>query len=127
MFPYAPKVYRDYLRGHERMPGDVRVSGDVPTAIPARLVTIRSAPAGPTAKPRFLAWRRLILQCWAADEVTAGELAELVRDLVVQSVYARIGVHRVNVIGEPGRFDDPDHSGSSRFQMTADVLVRAKR
>jgi hypothetical protein len=127
MFPYAPKVYRDYLTSHDLLPDDVRVSGDVPTTRPDRLVTIRSAPAGPTAKPRFLAWRRLIFQCWDADETSAGELAELVRELVVQSVYARIGVHRVNVIGEPGRFDDPDNSTSSRFQMTADVLFRANR
>ena len=127
MFPYAPKLYRDYLVAHERFPDGVRVTGDVPTTRPGRLVTIRSAPAGPTAKPRFLAWRRLIFQCWDADEVVAGELCELVRDLVVHSVSARIGVHRVNVIGEPGRFDDPSNSTSSRFQMTADVLLRAKR
>lgn len=127
MFPYAPKLYRDYLKAHPRFPVGARVTGDVPTSRPDLLVTIRSAPAGPTDKPRVLAWRRLIFQCWGLDEVAAGELCELIRDLVVESVYARLGVHRVHVIGEPGRFDDPDNSTSSRFQMTADVLLRAKR
>jgi len=124
MFPYAPKVYRDYLTGHPRLPGDVHVSGDVPKDRPVRLVTIRTAPAGSAPKPRLLAWRRLIFQCYDADEIAAGQLCELVRDIIVRSVYDRIGVNKIIVVGEPARLDDPDDS-SPRFQVTIDALFRA--
>lgn len=127
MYPYAPKVFRDYLAQHPRLPSGVRVSGDVPSQWSGLLVTVRTAPAGSTAKPRLLSWRRMVFQCWGPDEVAAGELCELVRDLVVESVYAGIGVRRVNVIGEPGRLDDPDNSTNSRFQTTIDALFRAIR
>jgi hypothetical protein len=129
MFPYAPKVYRDYLRAHPRMPTTVKIAG---TKKPANhdpskpLVTIRPVPAGPTEKPRILAWRRLIFQVFGGDEIAVGERTELLRDLVVESVYARIGVHKVNVIGEPGMLYDPDDS-TPIGQITIDALFRANR
>lgn len=124
MFPYAAKVYRDYLS--DQLDDDVRVAGDVPVSMPARLVTVTTAPAGSTPKPRVFSWRRLVFQCWSADEISAAMLCEQVRDLVVESVYAHIGARKVNVIGEPARWDDPEVA-VSRFQTTIDVLFRANR
>lgn len=124
MYAYVGKIYRDYLA--ELVPAGVRVASKVPATRPARLVTITTAPAGSSPKPRILSWRRLILQCWAGNEIAAAELCELVRDLVVESRYARLGVRQVRVIGEPGQFNDPADD-SPRFQTTIDVLIRAKR
>ncbi|WP_239252802.1 hypothetical protein [Mycobacterium sp. CnD-18-1] len=122
MFPYAAKVFRDYLDAN--LPG-VRVSGDVPATVPAQLVTIRQVPAGSTDKPRHLGWRRLILRCRHDDgEISTGLLAETVRHLMVESKFAGIGVRRADVIGEPGRFDDPDDS-KPWFQLTVDALFKA--
>lgn len=124
MFPYAPKVYQDYLAAN--LP-DVRVGGDVPVNRPARLITVRTAPAGSSPKPRVLSLRRLVFHIWDdAGELHAGVLAEQVRDLCLRSATAGIGARRVVIVGEPSRFDDPsDPAAKPRFQMTVDVLFRA--
>lgn len=127
MFPYAPKVFRDYLQASPRLPSTVKVVGGKKPAkstAATPLVRIRTVPAGPTDKPRIFGWRRLIFQVSGGDEIEVGERGELIRDLVVRSVYARIGVHRVNVIGEPGIIYDPDDS-TPICQITADALFRA--
>ncbi|OBJ26968.1 hypothetical protein [Mycobacterium sp. 1245801.1] len=122
-YPYAAKVYRDYL--DSCLDADVRVASNVPGDRPDRLVTIWTAPAGTTDKPRVFSWRRLIFQCWDVDEIAAGELCETVRSYVVDSIYHHLGVRKVKVVGEPSRFDDPGDS-SPRFQTTIDVLLRAQ-
>lgn len=123
MLPYAAKVFRDYL--DEKLP-DVRVCGDVPATVPAQLVTIRQVPAGSTDKPRHFGWRRLILRCRHTEgEIAAGELAETVRHHMVESKYAGLGVREIDVLGEPGRFDDPDDS-TPWFQLTVDALFKSK-
>lgn len=127
MFPYAPSVFRDYLQASPRLPSTVKVVGGKKPAkstSATRLVRIRTAPAGPTDKPRIFGWRRLIFQVSGGDEIEVGERGELIRDLVVRSVYARLGVHKVNVIGEPGIIYDPDDS-TPICQITADALFRA--
>ncbi|AER47569.1 hypothetical protein DS6A_15 [Mycobacterium phage DS6A] len=123
MFPYIASVYVDYLT--EKLT-DARVVSDVPAKRPARLVAVSTAPAGSSAKPEVLSWRRLVFRIWDPDEYTAGTLAERVRWEVVLSRRAGIGVRRVNVIGEPAKLKDPD-DGAVFFQVTADVLVRANR
>lgn len=123
MFPYAPKVVRDYLAAQT----GIRVSGDVPTNRPNPLITVSSVPIGPElegVKQRILSKRRLIIQCWNTSEVTAGELAEQVRDLLFQAPYQHIGIRRVNIVGEPAKWNEPV-TGSPRFQLTVDVLLRA--
>lgn len=126
--PYPPKVYRDYLSSHPDMPSGVGVKTHMPATRPDNIVLISTAPAPGTAKPRFFAWRRLIFQCWAPDELSAYNLCNTVRTIVVWSVYAHLGVRRIVVVGEPARFDDPDNSGPGqsvwRFQTTIDALFR---
>lgn len=139
MFPYAPKLYREYLQSHPALaPGetfgydrslvisdDIRFVSNVPAKMPSQLVSVNTAPAGATRKPRIFGWRRMVFQTYAADEFAAGSLCEVVRDAAVRSVYARIGVHKVNVIGEPARLDDPNIIDFMRFQTTIDALFRA--
>ena len=126
MLPYAPKVFRDYL---DPLLDGVRVSGDVPATVPAKLVTIRTVPAGATSKPRVFGWRRLVFRCRDTSdhinsESLSGQLAEQVRHHVVESPFAGIGVRKIVMVGEPGRFDDPDDP-KPWFQMTVDALFRA--
>lgn len=123
MFPYAPKVIRDYLATKT----GIRVSGDVPANRPAQLITVTSVQIGAElegVKQRILSKRRLIIQCWDTSEVAAGELAEQVRDLLLQAPYEHIGVRRVEIVGEPAKRNEPE-TGSPRFQLTIDALIRA--
>lgn len=123
MFPYAPKVIRDYLATKL----GIRVSGDVPASRPNQLITVTSAPVGPElegVKQRVLSKRRLIIQCWNTNELAAGELAEQVRDLLLQAPYEHIGVRRIEIIGEPAKRNEPE-TGSPYFQLTVDVLLRS--
>ncbi len=121
MIPYPVKVFKDYLT--PLMPG-VRIASKVPATMPAKLVTITTAPVGSSNKPDHLSWRRLIFQCRHAEEETAYTLSDDVRTHVLDSRFAHIGVRVVNVIGEPANLPDPDDS-TPRFQLTVDVLMRA--
>jgi hypothetical protein len=123
-YPYAPKVVKDYL--DPNLPG-VWVTTEVPTnwqAESSSLVTIEMVPAT-SEENLVLSTRRLIIQCWNSDELDAGNLAERVRQLMFDVRYNRVRWMRSTVIvGEPGRFDDPD-TAMPRFQLTVDVLLRA--
>jgi hypothetical protein len=122
VFPYAPKVVRDYLIS--ALDADVRVATKVPAQRPEKLVTITSVPSG-GGNNVALSPRRLIIQCYNADEATAGVLAETVCAHMLSARYAPgNGIRNVTVVGTPARFDDPDDS-TPRFQVTVDVLLRA--
>lgn len=123
-FPYAPKLVANHVRAN--LPTTTRVATQVPAKYNSavQLVTIESAPATGVSN-MALSTRRLIIQCWNSDEETAGLLAERVRQILVDAPRIGVkGIRGVNVIGEPGRFDDPD-TGLPRFQLTVDVLLRA--
>ncbi len=119
---YAPKIVRDYLV--PLLGNTVRVATEVPATRPAKLVTITMVPTG-DAGNLALSPRRLIIQVYSTDEVSAGELAERVFSLLKAAKYAPgNGLRDVSVVGTPARFDDPDID-TPRFQMTVDVLLRA--
>lgn len=122
VIPYAPKLVHAYLKSV--LPGDVRVSTEVPAKRPAKLVTITSAPTGGGTN-LALSPRRLIIQVYAATEMEAGELAETVCAHLRSARYVKgNGLRNVTVVGTPARFDDPD-TDAPRFQLTADVTLRA--
>lgn len=151
MFNYAPKVLYDYLAVGD--PGDVGDPGaqpprparpprlpltalggplegvhvatqGLPSAAHPKMIRLTTAPAGPSNNQAdALTWRRLIIQCWAPTELEAGRLAETVREHVVASKYARIGVRAVRITGEPAVFPDPA-TDSPRAQLTVDVMLR---
>lgn len=122
MYPYIASVLQPYLKAQL---GGVRVATEVPATRPARLVTLTVVPAGSSEKPEFLSWRRVIVHCWDdTSESDAGRLAETVRSVLLNSRYEQIGIRKVVIVGEPGRFDDPD-DGRPRFQLTADFMLRA--
>lgn len=102
----------------------VVVQGDVPATRPPRLVVLFTAPSGSgDGETRVLSTRRVIFQMDNGSMFASGKLAEKVRALIVHSKYQGIGIKRVNVIGEPSHFPGP--SVPWRWQMTADVMVRA--
>jgi hypothetical protein len=149
MFAYAPKVLYDYFAVGDleanpprlpltdpgdpeadppRPPGPLAgvhvATQGLPSAAHPKAVRLSTAPAGATDNQAdALSWRRLIIQCWAPTELAAGDLAETVREHVVASKYARIGVRRVRIVGEPALFPDPA-TDSPRVQLTADVMLR---
>lgn len=126
-YPYAPKVVGDYLREKLREMAEysgVRVATEVPKTMTTPLVTITMVPATGSAN-LVLSERRLIIQCWDSKELDAGNLAEEVRRLMFDLSHTRVRWLRgADIIGEPGRLDDPDIA-MPRFQITVDVRLRA--
>ena len=130
VFEYVPLVVRNYLSDElgtewSTEDGTHRVATEVPNPRPANLITITTAPVyGP--QNLVLSTRRLIIQCWNSSELVAGRLAEDVRGILFAANRRHVPwIRSVEIVGEPARFDDPD-SNTPRFQLTADVLVRAK-
>lgn len=121
MYTYIGSILQPYLKANL---GGIRVSTEVPAARPVRLVNLTVVPAGSSDKPEFLSWRRVIVHCWDASEAEAGTLAETVRSVLLNSRYEQIGIRKVVIVGEPGKFNDPDDD-SPRFQLTADFMLRA--
>lgn len=119
--PNVAKLYRNYIAGKIT---DAAVKDDDPATRPRRLIVITSAPGGgSTDKPQYFTWRRVIVKTTATDDDTSYMLCESVRRWVVKSPREIAAVHKIVIVGEPGRFDDPDDT-SPRYQMTFDVLVK---
>lgn len=119
--PNMAKRYREYIAGKIT---DAKVEDDDPAIRPRRLIVITSAPGGgSTDKPQAFTWRRLIVKATASDDDSSYDLCEQVRKWVVRSPRELSGVHKIIIVGEPGRFDDPDDT-SPRYQMTFDVLAK---
>lgn len=117
----AAKLYREYIAGKIT---DAKVEDDDPAVRPRRLIVITSAPGGgATDKPQSFTWRRVIVKTTATDDDSSYDLCEAVRKWVVRSPRELATVHKVVIVGEPGRFDDPDDT-SPRYQMTFDALMK---
>jgi hypothetical protein len=124
LYPVARKLVIDYLLTRDELDG-VDVLPRIPAAPrPSRFVVISTAPAsGP--KRRVLSTRRIIAGGWAEKDYQAGLLTETVRALIQELKYARLGVRDVDIVGEPAEFPHPDITDRVRWQVTADLLVRA--
>lgn len=134
VWAYAPKDVRDYLAGYTDgedvyHPGvldpTIKVATKVPANRPALLVTITTAPTN-GGNNIALSPRRVIIHCYHPNEQAAGELAELIFAHMQAAKYTPgNGIRNVTVVGTPAKFNDPDDS-TPRFQMTLDVLFRAR-
>lgn len=118
---YIATVYRDYLQ--DKLGAHIAVSKDVPPVRSRQQVAVLSAPASGHAKPEVFQWQRFIVQCWALDEDTTADLCNAVRHFALLSKREIPTVHKVVIVGEPGRFDDPDDT-APRFQMVFDALFK---
>ncbi len=78
-----------------------------------RLVSVLDLGATPPCE-RFL----------SADELDAYNLIEQAREWVLKLPGKGRGVHAVDIAGEPARRDDIE-SGTRRFVMTVDVVMRS--
>lgn len=119
--PYAGTIYKNYFQ--EKLGADVAVSRDVPAIRSRNQIAITTVPASSHSKPEVFQWQRLIVQCWSRDEETTSELCNRVRYFALLSKRELATVHKVRIVGEPGRFDDPDDT-SPRFQLTFDSLFK---
>lgn len=124
-FPLALKTVSDYLDGCVELTG-IPVLPRIPAGQrPNRFVVLSTAPAsGPPN--RVLSKRRIIAAGWAEKTHDAGVLTETVRSLIVDIIYHGLGVRKVTVIGEPAEFPHPTITDQFRWQLTADLLVRAE-
>jgi hypothetical protein len=141
---YAPLVVRHYLLqspvGPPLLGDGVRVCTEAPADRPPLLVRITSVSTADGGNI-VLSWRRVTIYCSATGgpqpephvfppgmpaEVQAGELAEMVLGHIKAAEHvAGNGIRAVNVVGTPARQDDPDED-IPRFQLTVDVLLRAR-
>lgn len=122
VWPYAPKVVRNYLK--TVLDNDIRVATEVPASRPAKLVTITTAPTS-GGDNIILSKRWVIIHVYHAQEATAADLADLVFGHMMDAKFTPgNGLRDVVPVGTPARFDDPDDN-TPRFQMTLEVLLRA--
>ena len=121
--PYVVKVVRNYLVSV--LDTGIVVATKVPATRPAKLVIIDTASTGDVDNIA-LSLRRVIIQDYAKDEITSGELSETIFGHLKSAKYVPgNGIRNVSVVGTPARFDDPDIPDVPRFQQTVDVLLRA--
>lgn len=123
-FPYHVLVAKNRIA--QAIPG-LRVATDVPATRPARFVTLEAIPSGGgygRVKNRVLSRRRLLAYAWGTDESDAFNLAEDLRSVFLGMPGKGLGVHAVDIVGEPARRDDVE-SGHRRFVMTVDLVMRA--
>lgn len=120
---YAGKIYRDYFT--EKLGATVAVSKDVPAIRSRKQVQVTTTVASGHDKPEQFQWSRIVVRCWATDEDTTSDLAQAVRYWAIKSKRLLAGVHRVVMVGEPGRYDDPFDT-SPRFQLTFDALFKVR-
>ena len=121
--PYAGTLYRVYFR--DKLGADVNVAknGDVPGIRSRNQVVISTVPASGHAKPEQFQWQRVVGQCWAQDEESTAILCNRLRYFALLSKRELATVHKIVIVGEPGKFDDPDDT-SPRFQMVFDTLFK---
>jgi len=132
MIPNVAPRFRQYISTTL----DVPVFSLKPGTRPSKCVVMQLIPAGAHItggfggeKSREFAWRRFLIHCWDSSDNTgrdgdaAIDLAEQVRQAMVNSIRAGLGVHKVRVPGEPGQYYDPNEA-SPRVQMMVDVLMK---
>lgn len=120
---YAGTLYREYLT--EKLGSDAAVAkhGDVPAIRARNQVVVSTVPASAHAKSEQFMWQRIVVQCWSMDEDSTAALCFRIRGHVLRSKREIPTVHNVRIVGEPGKFDDPDDT-SPRFQMVFDALFK---
>lgn len=115
-------VFRQYVSNTV----GVQVFPQKPATRPPKCVVMKMIPAGSVDKPRIFGWRRFLIHCWDSSDITgdaAVDLGEQIRQAMVDSIYAGLGVHRVTVPGEPGQYNDPTEA-TPRVQLMVDVLMK---
>ncbi|RBO82069.1 hypothetical protein [Nocardia puris] len=98
------------------------VATKMPRARPARMVRVQQVDVDRTTRGHFAA--RLLVECWAPDEVAAATLARLAYALTGALEGEEIGgvfVADVVTVGGPANHPEPDVG--PRYQFTVDLLV----
>lgn len=134
MIPNVGPIFREYIANTL----DIPVFPVKPATRPPKCVVMQLIPAGAHVaasgssgeKAREFAWRRFLIHCWDSTDNTgysgdaAVELGERVRQAMVNSIKAGLGVHLVRVPGEPGQYNDPTEA-TPRVQLMVDVLMKS--
>lgn len=103
---------------------DAHVSSDVPSPIPALLVTVERA--GGSRQDLVTDAPLLIIQAWASTKPDAYDLIKVVRAHVhaMRGAYINgVQVYRVTEAAGPAFLPDPD-TNSPRYQITVQLRLR---
>lgn len=119
-------VVANWVRAH--VTADVVVATNVPAnPRPPRLIVVTGATTS-GGENIILSKRRLIITTYDLTESLSVRMAEMVRGYLLSGMYTRgSGFRRVNIIGEPYYFPNPeDPAETPRAQLTADITLRAR-
>jgi hypothetical protein len=126
LFPDAVAVTSTYLRAGLAAAGQaVPVVLRVPNPRPDKFVRIQRT-GGPEVFTRVMDGAQLTVDCWAATDADAMDLAQLSRKLIhdmAGTVQSGVSVHRVVEFGGPSDLPDPV-SESPRVTFTVQVQMR---
>jgi hypothetical protein len=126
LFPDAVAVVNPYLRVALAGAGlAVPVVSRVPNPRPSRFVRVQRT-GGPEVFARVVDGAQVTVDCWAADDGAAMDLAQIARRLLHDmsgTVQSGVSVHRVVEVGGPQNLPDPD-SESPRVTFTVQIQMR---
>lgn len=103
--------------------GSTKVATSVPNPRPDRLVRVWSA--GGSDRTMVTSTRLVVVQCWDKASPSASDLAELCFAAVKSAQHdpSRPEIRRVQTVGAPAFFPDPD-TNVPRYQFTVAIDVR---
>jgi hypothetical protein len=126
LYPDAVAVINPYLRAGLVAAGlAVPVVSRVPNPRPGSFVRVQRT-GGPEVFPRTVDGAQITVDCWAATDGAAMDLAQRARQLIQQmsgTVQSGVSVHRVVEVGGPQNLPDPD-SETPRVTFTAQIQMR---
>lgn len=112
----------------ERLPAEfstVWVGTQIPSPRPARIVRVARTPGGGMAAQGQTDQMFALVECWAATEDDAEDLANLVRAILKSSRSNTVlGTFVRSWKENSGPYRWPDESGQERFQFTGELLLK---
>jgi hypothetical protein len=128
LYPDAVAVVNPYLRAALAAAGQaVPVVSRVPSDRPDKFVRVQRT-GGPETFPGVMDGAQVTVDCWAADDGAAMDLAQLARKLIHDmpgTVQSGVSVHRVVEFGGPNDLPDPV-SNAPRVTFTVQIQMRGK-
>ena len=127
VFPDAVALLRGYLLGIAGVTALASaVTGEVPADRPAAFVQLTRT--GGSARELVVDEAAVTVDCWAATQVAAMALAQLVRahvNALEGTTIAGVAVYGVNEVGGPADLPDPD-TQAPRVRQTFTVGLRGQ-
>lgn len=104
------------------------VSSMIPNPRPERFVVIDRT--GGPRRDLIVDEAQLTIDCWAADDVKAHDLAEIVRGIIGAAAGTATGgvqFYRIDELAGPQHLPDPDSAHQARYRWSVLAQVRGRR